>query len=913
MKNRIIHKLAAAVAAITVLLTVSASAQTPAAISVSSFDDLRKIGRDPSFPIDGEYVLVRDIDASDSRVRPFVPIGTFDAPFSGMFYSRAGETFVIRNLYINRPGSGHAGLFGVLRYDAYVANVGVEADTVIGYFAAGTLAGTNNGRISNCYGTGVVAALRDQSNAGGLVGASAGEISGSYSVASVDGRENVGGLVGFLSTAAGGVVSQSFAGGSVRGENNTGGLIGHMFGGIVKECFSFAAVLGTKRGSVTGGLAGRDFAASALWNERGITLRDSAYVRAAEVSASYWDVAASGQASSAGGEGRRRAEMMSRTTFAEWDFDGVWSIVEGVHYPQLAAIPIYTRTLSYSVDSEERGRLRVLDMGAGGAVVDAYAYEKKQMFGASSFSVEALPWDGYRFVKWSDGFSGPVRVDTAFADLSLTAEFARIGGPVVPVHTFSYTAGAGGKIRAGHESGLAAGTGEFAVEGGAAGPSVAAVPDSGYRFIRWSDGNGSIVRTDRAAGDLALMAYFVKDSKAYIRLSNSDDLLFLSRGIYPLDGNYELAGDIDLSVSRHFEPVGTAAVPFSGVFRGNGYRIHGLVVNYSDSGSAGFFGCLENAQIIGVHVEAEIAGRGSAGLLAGSAVNTIIDSCVTAGAVRGALSVGGLAGYAKASLISRSASSAMVGGGESGAGGLTGIGAGSFIALSRFTGRVDGGDYAGGLAGRYDGGAVQHSYNAGSVNGRAAAGGLIGEVSGRAVLTRCYSSGSVVGMYLSAGGLVGTLGSDGGRAAACFWDIAASGRGLSALGTGKTPAEMKSLSTYAGWDFENVWGISGGAGYPWLREFPPGLPEIRHGPKQKMHSRAENIPRVRVAGRTMYVNAPAGAVLRVRLIDMKGRVAAGYDISGGARLPLRRVPSGKYVLEAAERGGPKNISTVILR
>jgi hypothetical protein len=797
-----------------------------------------------------------------------------------------------------------------------VANIGVVADTIIGHFAVGTLAGTNNGRISGCYGTGVVIAGREQSNAGGLVGVSTGEVFGSYAAASVDGRENVGGLVGFLAANAGGEISRSFAGGSVRGTNNAGGLVGHAFGGSVRESFSFGRVSGKSGSSVTGGLIGRDFAASAFWNERGMTARDSAYVRAAEVSGSYWDVNASGQASSAGGIGKTSSEMMMRSTFAGWDFQNTWSIVDGVHYPQFIDIPLYTYTLSYVVDSEERGRLRVLDMGAGAAIVDLYGYERKVISGAAAFSVEARPWDGFRFVGWDDGLADPLRSDTAFGDLSLTAVFERDNGDTARYRTFSYAAGAGGKIRIGGVSGLVDHSGELAVPGGSAGPVVAAVPDSGYRFVMWSDGVAGIVRMDEAADDIAATAYFLLDGREFIPVSDYFDLLLIGRvGTHPLDGNYELVSDIDMSVTRVFEPIGTRGAPFRGVFRGNGYRIHGLYMDRRNSDDAGLFGYVENALISGVHLTADVVGRNNVGLLAGAAVNTIIDSCVTEGTVRGASGVGGLAGYAGVTLISRVASTARVDGGESEVGGLIGAGVGSFMALSRFAGSVNGAQFfTGGLAGRYNGGAVQHSYSVGSVTGRVVVGGLIGEASGRAALIQCYSAGSVVGTGLGTGGLAGTLGAmGGGRATACFWDIGRSGRASSALGTGKTSAEMILSSTYAGWDFEDVWDINDGSGYPRLRWFqPPPVIGMAGGPGRARPAAVDR-PAIRIIGRTMYVNAPPGTSLRIRIIDMRGRVAAGYDAAGGTKLSLRRIPAGKYIVEAGERGKRKNISTVILR
>jgi hypothetical protein len=61
------------------------------------------------------------------------------------------------------------------------------------------------------------------------------------------------------------------------------------------------------------------------------------------------------------------------------------------------------------------------------------------------------------------------------------------------------------------------------------------------------------------------------------------------------------------------------------------------------------------------------------------------------------------------------------------------------------------------------------------------------------------------------GGLIGEIGLSGGLPTTdvsdCFWDTQTSGQSTSAAGTGKTTAEMKTLSTFtdAGWDFTDIW------------------------------------------------------------------------------------------------------------
>ena len=60
---------------------------------------------------------------------------------------------------------------------------------------------------------------------------------------------------------------------------------------------------------------------------------------------SFWDIETSGQAESAGGEGKTTAEMQMKSTFTDavWDFvdetengtENIWWILEGLDYPRL--------------------------------------------------------------------------------------------------------------------------------------------------------------------------------------------------------------------------------------------------------------------------------------------------------------------------------------------------------------------------------------------------------------------------------------------------------------------------------------------------------------------------------------------------------------------------------------------------
>jgi len=164
------------------------------------------------------------------------------------------------------------------------------------------------------------------------------------------------------------------------------------------------------------------------------------------------------------------------------------------------------------------------------------------------------------------------------------------------------------------------------------------------------------------------------------------------------------------------------------------------------------------------------------------------------------------------------------------------------IASSHSTGSVSGSEFVGGLVGENIG-SITTSYSTGSASGSEFVGGLVGQASGS--ITMSYSSGLVSGERC-VGGLVGC---GRGSITSSFWDVRTSGLNWSAGGTGKTTAEMRSLSTYleVGWDFvdettngtNDIWWIPAGRGYPRLRwetlyvddDAPddpgPGDPQIR--------------------------------------------------------------------------------------
>jgi hypothetical protein len=114
--------------------------------------------------------------------------------------------------------------------------------------------------------------------------------------------------------------------------SNVGGLAGRNSGAL-SNCFSSGRITGT--GPEIGGLVGCG----------GATSHGEPPLIMGVVVNCFWDVQASGWATSAGGTGKTTAEMWTVHTYlnAGWDFvdettngtEDIWWIVEGQDYPRL--------------------------------------------------------------------------------------------------------------------------------------------------------------------------------------------------------------------------------------------------------------------------------------------------------------------------------------------------------------------------------------------------------------------------------------------------------------------------------------------------------------------------------------------------------------------------------------------------
>jgi len=321
----------------------------PPSIPISSIEELQLIGNDPAYPLDADYILTQDIDASATASwnggKGFSPVGTHDwqdpvaRAFTGSF---DGQGHAITALTIDRPDEDYIGLFGAIEIGGSVENLAIKEASALGSYCVGLLVGYNKGAISNCHTSGVVTGDDDAGGlmgfnlggtisqcsaacsvtstagyAGGLAGNNFGSISETYTSGVVTANTTcVGGLLGFSMNCT---LSDCYSTCEVTAQDTIGGLVGYNSpSNTIIRCYATGLVNGVTN---TGGLVGVN---------NGGTVEDS-----------FWDTETSGMTVSDGGTGLPTAQMQTLSTFTAvgWDFDTVWYMLAGGSYPYLGALP----------------------------------------------------------------------------------------------------------------------------------------------------------------------------------------------------------------------------------------------------------------------------------------------------------------------------------------------------------------------------------------------------------------------------------------------------------------------------------------------------------------------------------------------------------------------------------------------
>ncbi|MBV5329459.1 MAG: filamentous hemagglutinin N-terminal domain-containing protein [Chlorobium sp.] len=315
-----------------------------------------------------------------------------------------------------------------------------------------------------------------------------------------------------------------------------------------------------------------------------------------------------------------------------------------------------------------------------------------------------------------------------------------------------------------------------------------------------------------------------------------------------------------------------------------GYADHATISNVGLVGGSvsghdmvgGLVGLNYYGTISDAYTSSSVSGRDMVGGLVGSNSNSPINNVYATGNVSGTSvvsdsSIGGLVGRNSTSTVSNAYATGTVtgmggtgGDGYTWVGGLVGSnGASSTISTSYATGSVTSsnnsfvgglvgyntatisssfatgnvlGYYVGGLVGgNASPGSISDTYATGSATGNdsgsSATGGLVGYNNNGSTISGSYATG-LVSVGASQGGLAGD---STGTVTDSYWDTQTTNQAAStgsAATYGKTTSQMKTLTTFAGWDVSaqgaqpTLWRIYEGATAPLLRSFFSAAPTL---------------------------------------------------------------------------------------
>ena len=300
------------------------------------------------------YTLKSDIDATTTSNwnfgRGFDPVGSTPLGFNGSF---DGNEHTISGLTIDRSNKNVMGLFGKVGSQGEITNIMLKNSTIKGSRVVGSLAGGNDGSITNAV---VNATTNGSSGVGGLVGVNSGSITNVSTEGIINGNKEVGGLVGLNqgdrvtrdgSVLERGSIANSSADGTVNGDSEVGGLVGVNQGGISLPTIRRSGS-DIEGGSITDtfatGVVDGDSSIGGLVGSNDGSINDS-----------YWDTEATGQLDSAGNAtDLTTAEMTGEAaqTNMNLSFGTVWQ-TQSDGYPTLVALPSDDSEADDNTDDED--------------------------------------------------------------------------------------------------------------------------------------------------------------------------------------------------------------------------------------------------------------------------------------------------------------------------------------------------------------------------------------------------------------------------------------------------------------------------------------------------------------------------------------------------------------------------------
>lgn len=455
---------------------------------------------------------------------------------------------------------------------------------------------------------------------------------------------------------------------------------------------------------------------------------------------------------------RLTAEADSGWAFTEWDGD-----IESTENPAEITID---EAKTVTVIFERTFRLTTIPIPEEGGSIEPSGgtYVRD-----TSFDVEAIPNDGWRFVEWRGDFTGTTNpipdftmngnktLEAHFEPLSFTLDTSTVGNGQILIDILN-----GGETEDGYEFGTTL--------------ELTAVPEADWSFVRWQGdasgtGNPTVVTIDGNKSVTAVFRFFDGGNgnpgnpyqiSTLVQLQAMQD--------YP-DSHFILTQDIDATETSGwnsgagFVPVGSALEPFAGGFNGAGFEISNLFIDRPGEQNVGLFGSIAEGSIIQntILTGADLTGDGNVGALVGQNNGEVLQSH----------SSGSVSGSIASSVI----------------GGLVGLNNGT-VQESSANVTVSGSANVGGLVGSntFD---VLKSYALGDVSGNDNIGGLVGENAVGGLISEAFAAGSVTASFGDAGGLVGA---NNATVEISYWDTESSGQATGG-GEGDTTTGMTGLTT----------------------------------------------------------------------------------------------------------------------
>jgi hypothetical protein len=701
------------------------------------------------------FILTADINLASYSFTTALIAPRGGPAFAGVF---DGALHKISNLTINTNGArrNYLGLFGYVRGE--VRNLGIENVFVTGgnnSYCLGGLAGENDGTIRKCYSTGAIAGRHVSYDIGGLAGDNYGAISSCYSTCAVAGGDEascIGGLTGYN----GGGISDCYATGAVAGGNGAGclgGLAGFNDGSNIANCYATGAVTGGDGSEYLGGLVGYNY-------------------NNGNVGGCYFLVTSGPD--NGFGTPLTDEQMKQQTSFVGWDFIMVWSIDEGVSYPQVR------RSVKYSGGSGIPGNPYRIATAADllALAADTGDYDKYFVLTADIDLDPNLPgnqifttaviapdtdntnqdFDGVFFTGVFDGAGHEITnltINTNGAGNDYLGLFGGVAGGSfknIRLENFQITTGAsygigglvglilnGGGVSNCHVAGIITSEGRPFAVGGLAG---------GYYSDYGLDiSNCSSKITIIISGDYSVEVGGLVGFHGFGSVSDCCSEGNIIGGTYS-DRIGGLVGYDYGSISNCYSKCAVTGGDYSG-------ELGGLVGEYN--GEDGIIDCCSAGNVSGGNNS-----RGVGGLVGWGGH---ISGCSSTGNVTVGYSsdrIGGLAGVGSDTSNCCSTGTVSSGDSSTNVGGLVGYNGGGDTSNCHSTGDVNSGydsEWVGGLMGYTDGRTISNCYSTGNVicgGDSFYLGGLAGW-SGGTYITNCFSTGDVnAGAWsLGIGGLVG--------------------------------------------------------------------------------------------------------------------------------------------------------------